>query len=185
MKMSRRDLKVLVKECLVEILADGLGENLNEQIKESTTPRAMPKSQGRPQYRSMTSPARHGGQEQGRLHAGLPTAALRAAVMETSHGNPIMQDILADTAMTSLPTMLSSAPGTPPTPRAGTAEAVVAASPPEEIFSEGAGRWADLAFRGESSGRSTSMFSPVPPQEVRKLSNAELDAPTQQGKKTA
>lgn len=177
MKMSRDDLKDLIKECLVEILAEGLGGELNEAVARS--PR---RGRGRPRYRSMTRPGRGGGSSQNTNHDGLPTAALRNAVLESAHGNPIMQDILADTAMTTLPTMLSN-PGAPP-PMPGSAEAVVAQHAPEQMFGEDAQRWASLAFEAKSSGPSP-FVPPPPPATVRKLSDAELDAPVGVPKKTA
>ena len=172
MKMSRTDLKALIKECLVEILADGLGESLNEAVApQQRTPR-----------RGKTRTARRAHQPNKQQYGGLPTAALQAAVMESAGGNSVMADILADTAVTTLPQMLSNTGAPPPLP--GSAEDVMANAEPEEVFGENVDRWANLAFGGET--KSSGLFTPPPPPStVRKLSAAELDAPVGGSKKTA
>jgi hypothetical protein len=172
MKMSRTDLKDLIKECLVEILAEGIGDTLTEAV-------AQPRRRGKTgsKYRSMTRPARS--KKATAAQGTLPTAALQQAVEESAHGNPVMADILADTAMTTLPQMLAGAAP----PRPGSPESVMAESEPEEVFGENVDRWANLAF--DSQSRSAGMFTPPPPATSRKLSAAELDAPVVGPKKTA
>lgn len=172
MKMSRADLKDLVKECLVEILAEGVGKTLTEAVVPQRRQR-----KNALRYRSMTNPT----VSKKTADNNIPTAALQAAVEESAGGNPIMADILADTAMTTLPQMLSNS--STPSPVPGSAESIVAETKPEEMFGENVDRWANLAFN--SQGRSSGMFTPPPPDNMRKLSAAELDAPVNRTKKTA
>ena len=75
--------------------------------------------------------------------------ALHQAILQESGGNPIMAEILADTAAKSLPTMLENDRSGAPTKlgRAGIVENIVASKDPEEIFGEeAASKWANLAF---------------------------------------
>ena len=175
MKMNREDLKDLIKECLIEILAEGVGGQLTEAARRQ--PKRRPQS--RPRYRNMVRPeASPGGSGEG----GLPTHALQAAVEESAGGNSVMADILADTAMTTLPSMLNAGHNPPPMP--GSAESVVANAAPQEVFGENADRWAAVAFNDKPAA--PSVFTPPPPPTtVRKLSDAELDAPVGGAKKTA
>jgi len=183
MKMARKDLKVLIKECLVEILAEGLGEDLNEATARRPRRKA---TATQPKYRSMLNPSEgSSGGMSDRAQGGIPTSALKNAILESAQGNSVMQDIFADTAMTSLPTLLESAGPQSPAPRAGSVEHLVANSSPEEVFGEDADRWASLAFGEKSSGPSSAFAAPPPAPVLRKLSASELDAPVGNTKKTA
>jgi hypothetical protein len=148
MKTSRDQLKMIVKECLIEILSEGLGNvtsaspqassnrNLSGSVTEQrrSGPRKLP-------FNAALDTPRSGRQA---------TDALKNAVLEVARGNPMMQDMLADTAMTTLPTMLSH--GDTGTGGAGSnvAPGVVQQEQfngtPEQVFGDGANRWADLAF---------------------------------------
>ena len=137
MKLTKDDLKQIVKECLVEILTEGMGtstSSVNEVKKQSL------------QKKSTTHSAFAARQSAERTRT--PSAALKEAIKVESGGNPIMASILADTAANSLPSMLESdTPGKFAPAPTGTAERVVAASAPEELFGEEtASRWANLAF---------------------------------------
>jgi hypothetical protein len=131
MKLSRDQLKSLVKECLVEILAEGVGGALKERIE-----RPVKKTI----HERLDEPTRsHEGDQP------LPTQALKDAVKESAGGDPIMESILADTASKTLPQMLRTDKGC--NVAGGRIEQIVAASKPEEIFGEdAASKWADLAF---------------------------------------
>jgi len=136
--MTRIELKMIVKECLLEILAEGLGgamltgvgkkpvsgisENRSQQPRKPSFNPALdrPVSTGRP-----------------------VTTAMREAVQREAAGNPIMASILADTARTSLPEMLSHDSGG----SHGISSVEQFNGSPEEVFGEdSAMRWADLAF---------------------------------------
>ncbi len=167
MKVSRKILKALIKECLLELLTEGLGDNLNESIKRV------------PRKGSLTQTQAPATQSQG-----LGTAALKQAVIQEAGGDPILQDILADTAMTTLPKRLASetASGVPTTqPRVGLAESIVAEIEPQQLVGEeNAERWASLAFDAKASSIS---HAPPPPPPLPTPVN--LDAPVGQPKKTA
>jgi hypothetical protein len=133
MKLTKGDLKSIVKECLVELLQEGLGGSLDNSsniMKPSQQP-IFTEKRGQ-----QSAPSR------------APTSALREAVRQSSGGNRALESVLADTAATTLPKMLQSdsksaavsVPG-------GFVEQVVAAASPEQLFGEDASsRWANLAF---------------------------------------
>jgi hypothetical protein len=136
MKITKSDLKSIVKDCLVEILNEGLvggsqdfskkttGSNFNEGKKELFTSRRPVQTQ---------------------------TPQLREAIKREAGGNRVMESILKDTAASTLPKMLqgevkgqAQAPG-------GLAEQVVASAEPDELFGEDVtSKWASLAFMGDN-----------------------------------
>lgn len=124
MKTSKSELKAIVKECLLEILSEGLG---NVQPKTEGVIKHKQERQQRPI---------------------VPSMALKEAVRESSGGNKVLAEILADTAVTSLPQHLSAERSVPAQPVGNSREAqIVSAHTPEELFGEeNASRWADLAF---------------------------------------
>jgi len=130
MKLTKQQLKSLIKECLIELFVDGLGSELYESVKRS------------PQLRS--SPA------VSRLNSQISsTPMLQEAVKLESKGDPVLADILADTAMTTLPKQLkhSRADGSAAFVAGDAASMAVAESDPEDLFgSEAASKWASLAF---------------------------------------
>lgn len=123
MKISKEQLKDLIKECLVEILQDGLGNVMIER------------KQSKPLIASRSVNNSRISQQ---------TQALKEAIKIEAGGNPIMESIFADTAMNTLPKMT----GHEATPHAGGAiETLVAQKDPEELFGdEAANKWAALAF---------------------------------------
>lgn len=130
--ITRQQLKSVVKECLLEILSEGVGGSLNES-------RSVPKKeQGfvrrNPALDTPVAPKRK------------MTDSLRETIRAEAGGNPVLADILSDTASNTLPNMLEGerSKSTVPT---GLTERLVAAHAPEEIFGEEvASKWADLAF---------------------------------------
>lgn len=157
MKATRDQLKSLMKELLVEILSEGLG-NVQASASRPPAPGRVPIS---------------GAVREGRLPSGrrqptfdprldspvsngrTPTDAMRNAVLESAGGNPMMADILADTARTTLPTQLS-ADGPMGRSGQGPAQQEQFQGDPSEIFEggqvrdDGSSHWADLAFAGSS-----------------------------------
>lgn len=153
-KISKSQLKAIVKECLVEILQEGLGglthvppQYAAPPVYESKNSRQSAQKQpnGRQQRVSpLDMPAT---QHNGRA----PSHALAQAIKNESRGNPIMADILADTAMTTLPKMMSSGDSmmmessSPSSSRLAQQEQFVGT--PEQVFGEEiASKWANLAF---------------------------------------
>jgi len=142
--MSRSELKSIVKECLIEILNEGfrsvqapsMPRQVAEQRARSNRPTFDPK---------LDSPISKRG----------PTDALRNAIKEGAGGNPVLADMLADTAMTTLPSQLGhgDSMGTPmegtsmrPGGQHATAQQEQFVGNPDEVFGDGSARWADLAF---------------------------------------
>lgn len=138
MKLTKNDLKQIVKECLVEILSEGMGASLPtvNEIKKQ-----IPKKRDVMPHSSAVL-------RQNAERARMPSNALKEAIKIESAGNPIMASILADTAANSLPSMLESdVPGKFTPMPTGTAERVVASAAPEDLFGEEvASKWANLAF---------------------------------------
>lgn len=135
MKLSKSDLKAIVKECLVEILNEGLGGIAPAPAKSAIFDNK--KNSNQRFYEATTA-----------QKAFKPTQSLKAAITQEAGGNKIMEAILADTAAKSLPSMLENdRPGAPMMTPGGTAERVVAAADPQELFGEeAASKWASLAF---------------------------------------
>jgi hypothetical protein len=130
MKVTRNQLKSIVKECLVEILAEGVGHSmprLNESTKKPI--RKIQSNEGLPVYQSKST-----------------SNALKEAIRIESGGNDIMASILADTAEKTLPSMLENDRRKTPAVT-GKIENLVASHNPEELFGEeAASKWASLAF---------------------------------------
>lgn len=161
MKMSREQLKALVKECLLELLSEGLGDVTAPARREPIPPR-VPIAGRATEARARPSPsARRAPEFDPRLDTPLgngrqPTAALKAAIKQNAGGNPIMESIFADTARTTLPAQLAHGDvGALPQPD-GSVSSGAPQGPsqqeqfngtPEQVFGEeSASRWASLAF---------------------------------------
>lgn len=146
-KISKMQLKAIVKECLVEILHEGLGNispvsfgsAINLPMTErppapkkpqKISPLDMPVSQNRGNYRHSN--------------------AMIETIKNEARGNPIMAEILADTAMTTLPKMMSGGDtATEGTSRGSSklSQQEQFAGTPEQVFGEDvASKWANLAF---------------------------------------
>ena len=132
MKLSKFELKNIVKECLVEILSEGIG-----------SPNSPQGNQVVHSAKSTTS-----NQPQRKI-----TPYLSNAIKKESGGNKIMEMILADTAASTLPKMLEGDTRGKFTSQAGggLVEQALASAEPNEIFGEEVtSKWAELAFMGSS-----------------------------------
>jgi hypothetical protein len=147
MALTRAELKLVIKEILVEILNEGLG---NVQVP----------SRGRAPI-SGVAEARHAQnlrrkpEFDSRLDTPVATP-ISEAIKRNAGGNAVMRDILADTAVRTLPTLAgdrqlgstsmpegASSVGSAP----GVSQIEQINGTPEEVFGEdAASRWADLAF---------------------------------------
>ena len=144
MKISKSDLKTIIKECLLEILNEGLGSTAAQlENKQTSVTKQLFTNNSRSQ--SMNSSNRNYSND---MHRASPQ--LKNAIMESAGGNKIMESILADTAASTLPKMIQNdSKSTPLQVPGGLAEQVVAHASPEELFgSEISGKWANLAFSG-------------------------------------
>lgn len=136
MKLTKNELKQIVKECLVEILTEGVGSSL-PAVNESTRPLTR---------RKEIHPSVVARQSADRMK--MPSSALKEAIKMEAGGNQMMASILADTAAKSLPAMLESdTPGKFSPAPTGAVEKIVASAAPEDLFGEeAASKWASLAF---------------------------------------
>lgn len=128
MKISRDDLKAIVKECLIEILANGIGQ---EAITEArSTPKKVMQEQ-----KKVVSPRQH-----------QQNLVSQDDIKIVSAGSKVMEGIFADTAKTTYPKMLY---GEANVGKQGMTviDQIVAEHEPEELFGqEVSSKWAELAF---------------------------------------
>jgi hypothetical protein len=147
MRLSREQLKGLVKECLVELLSEGLGSGTVTSLSPTIpVAEALRKQVNSKKISPRFSPALDTPVSRQRTQS----AALTEAIKIESGGNKLMADILADTAKTTLPNMLSAGDRS-----AQPAEGISATvnqqekfnGTPEEVFGDdAAAKWAHLAF---------------------------------------
>jgi len=140
-RLSKGDLKGIVKECLVEILQEGLSgtsiiQTSRVEDRSQMTTIKEPKVSGRSQSldRIEWGQNRDDSQDESVL-------AESAAAAMTS--DPVMASIFKDTALTTLQEQASSTRTGPTSDRASM---IAAQSDPLDLFSESAGNWAALAF---------------------------------------
>lgn len=163
-KINKKILKSIVKECLVEILAEGLvpGAEPVQRKKASLNESVMRAAESSHRGQAQTSRSQSTGlQTRGSYLDQVAYNTTQHSAPEPNHraqnlaskvtADPIMRDILADTANSTLreqagaesgkhrPSAVTSKP-------ADTAAAIVQQSDPTELFAESAGKWADLAF---------------------------------------
>lgn len=152
MKMSREQLKALVKECLLELLSEGLGDVSSLPARREPIPPRMPiAGASEARNRSRRAPDFDPRLDTPVGPGRAPTAALKEAIKREAGGNPIMESIFADTAKTTLAQQLAHGDvGTPPPGSSGggkLAQQEQFNGAPEQVFGEeAASRWADLAF---------------------------------------
>jgi hypothetical protein len=137
-KVTRGDLKGIVKECLIEILAEGLlADGTSQMVETPSRPkkkRPSPKRRKRPQVEH-----NHVIQE---AVAGLTD-------------DPLMADIFSDTAMGTLQDQLAaesrgSAAG------GDFASHQASVSEPDDLFGDASEKWAALAFPSTGPNKSTT-----------------------------
>jgi len=151
MKTSREQLKLIVKELMVEILSEGLGAAVQ---RASVPGRASGVAVSEKKNRFAHNPALDTPISNKRV----PSQALKEAIRQESGGNPIIADILADTAMTTLPAMLAHGDAATPQPGAAPAGPVQQEhfnGDPEEVFGVDANHWANLAFAESPKNKSS------------------------------
>ena len=147
-RISRDELKSIVKECLVEILSEGLVGSANK-ISESKAAKVTPPRSG-PQSR-LPEPAEFRRKLAENVRVAPPQPVNHAKTIARVTSDPVLAEILADTANTTLVQMIQ-AEGRPS--MAGPVDSAamkVSNSDPMDLF-EGAGSWADLAFAPKRGG---------------------------------
>ena len=130
-KLSRTQLKDIVKECLMEILSEGLGDTALE-LNENVSRKSRPK-------RRKAAPAAH--------RSPVDTVSFNSAV-DTTVGrvtnDPLMSSLLSDTASTTLQEQYSAEEST--LAGQGSDAGIPLGTPGVDIFGEASQNWADLAF---------------------------------------
>ena len=165
---SKTALKNIVKECLIEILAEGLIGNKTATISESREMRgALQESYERSSSRTISentlrqptqvTQSRQTTQRRpsylDSIKMGVDSAsksqvdAIQNKVKNITR-DPVMSDILADTAMTTLREQKESGRPSGPSVMSGGDQAakIVDQSSPEDLFGGQASKWANLAF---------------------------------------
>ena len=157
MKLSRDDLKNIVKECLVEILSEGLTQT-SVQINESRATQRQDR-----QVVQKPMPARSGVADKISF---LPRAAENPAprkpsidrnAIKTATSDPLLQEMLADTAARGPVISDDSRMSQMMQESAISVQGDVAAkamlrSDPTDIFGDAASKWATLAFTEKKIG---------------------------------
>jgi hypothetical protein len=150
MKISRKLLKEIVKEALIEILADGLGPALNEatQRRSSQEDDLLVSRPVRSAVRQFPQPPRKKDPVLDRPVRA--SAAIESAIKEGSGGDSVLAEMLADTAKTTLPGFLAGDRASSAGQHVGVEQITHS---PEEIFGEETtGKWAELAFAPRRPG---------------------------------
>ena len=156
MKLSRDDLKNIVKECLVEILSEGLESStrtINESRRQQQQPQMMRQSQ---------APVKSGVADKisflprGAPQAPAPRSIDKRALSQMT-SDPLLQEMLADTATRGTPIMDDNKTSQVMQEAAVAAHGDVAAkamlrSDPTDIFGEASSKWAALAFSEKKIG---------------------------------
>lgn len=146
-KLSRTLLKEIVKECLVELLFEGIGEDegLLEAIQPKRRSRTLQEAVDEQPSSKQRKPSRKS----------TPTSKVKEnplmdqvqASISGITNDPVMADIFADTARTTLMEQMNNegrrAPATVE------AAAVAGTEDMEDLFS-GANNWATIAFAGQT-----------------------------------
>ena len=133
-KMSRRQLKTIVKECLVEILSEGLQNKIS-----------APKKPSRDRENFMRL-------EETRLRKHrqkFETDVVSSVSSVTS--DPMMQEILSDTARTTLQEQLSHEGPNSPQSSLGGSSPGGAGIDLDSLFSDPKENWSQLAFKDDKS----------------------------------
>jgi len=134
-KMTRNDLKSLVKECLFEILLEATDAESGQQLQEVRLPKkkTRPVTSRRPALDNISIGKSQPAREQPQFDVSQITS------------DPVMAAIFQDTAKT---TLLEQSRAERLGPQSGgdAATAAMAQADPQEVFGEASRNWAALAF---------------------------------------
>tara|TARA_Y100000310_G_scaffold326290_1_gene391012 strand:- start:40 stop:471 length:432 start_codon:yes stop_codon:yes gene_type:complete len=130
-KVTRGDLKGIVKECLIEILAEGLLADGTTQMLEAPS---KPKRKKPAPKKSRIPRVQH-------------NQVIQEAVSELTD-DPLMADIFSDTARGTLQEQMEAESGGMGAVPGDAASRQASASDPDDLFGEAAEKWAALAFAG-------------------------------------
>jgi hypothetical protein len=156
MKLNKRILKDIVKECLVEILAEGLVQDattpsskrasLHESIRKTANVSQQRRSKTASERKSKNS-KKLGYLDNISFGKDNPVQPDQTKSLNLTK-DPVMNEILADTAATTLREQASgeSRRSSVPASRKDEAARIVDQAPLEDIFGQSSQNWADLAF---------------------------------------
>ena len=170
MKLDKKLFKNIVKECLLEILVEGLYPEDNSMQQKRSNLREGLEATNRSMHRQTTPPGRRNSPppvvrdsnrgsylDQVSYNTGNTNTDAKQEfsrnLASRVTSDPIMSEILADTAASTLQEQRennsrTSAPSRP----ADQAASIVAATDPSELFGESANKWAQLAFAPKING---------------------------------
>ena len=133
-KLTKKALKHLVKECLIEILAEGINSETLTESKKRTKKSVEPEREFLSRKRAADN---------------ITFEQTAKAASQGLTEDPVMQSIFADTARTTLQEQVAASKM--PTAPAGADRAaqIVSQANPEDLF-EGNSNWAALAFADAS-----------------------------------
>jgi len=159
MKLNKRVLKDIVKECLVEILAEGLVSgpgngaskraSLNESIKKTSGSSSSRKkhSNNLDSSENNDSKRRSSYLDSIGYNQDQAEAKTEASLKNVQISNdPIMNEIFADTAATTLREQAETRGGKAHIPKSDAVARLVDESPLDDLFGNASQKWEALAF---------------------------------------
>jgi hypothetical protein len=140
-KVSKSLLKEIVKECLVEILAEGItGGDTNSLVESVQKVKSTKRVSSKDRIMKNILPPKQ------KVVNENFEKNMRSVISNTTQ-DPVMAELLADTAQTTLQEQNSADSGSRFTARpTDSVSQVVAESDPTELFGGAANNWAQLAF---------------------------------------
>lgn len=156
-RLDKQELKLIIKECLIEILAEGLAPEPSAPRQASSKKKRMNEafSKKKSQQRELRSIRRQSHLDNIRVSGDsvekrkpAPRRSIKKESLQKITSDPLMQDILSDTASTTLVAQGATNAKVPQNPAAGgdRAAQIVDQNDPTELFAESAQNWATLAF---------------------------------------
>ena len=133
-KMTRNNLKSLVKECLFEILLEASGDGAEKLLEAKKVTSKKTARRGRPALDNI----RMGGQKPAKV-------SKKPVDVSSITADPVMAAIFQDTAATTLIEQAAAERGKPQK-AADAAAHIVANNDPSDLFGESSKNWAALAF---------------------------------------
>lgn len=140
-KVSKELLKEIVKECLVEILAEGItGGDTNSLVESVQKVKSTKRVSSKDRIMKNILPPKQ------KVVNENFEKNMRSVISNTTQ-DPVMAELLADTAQTTLQEQNSADSGSRFSARpTDSVSQVVAESDPTELFGGAANNWAQLAF---------------------------------------
>lgn len=135
--MTKKELKILIKECLMEILVEGVGPNLHTLVENTKTRKVASKTHKSLATRKAVGPRT--------ARKKMLDEQLQSEIKELTP-DPVMASIFADTAMTTLAEQNVSPHSAARTPSKAEDEAAARARTMNPMQLDGSTNWAKLAF---------------------------------------